>query len=151
LRVRSEYNLANDTKCNVDLVQTGLDDILADIDGVLCALDNLKSAVVNRKLDDSQDKIATIVSMQHELKTRFERNQIARDRSIVGNTLKTLNIIPSIIDYVINIGMRSTCAQWLQALKRDVNFNADVRLRTNTSMDALFNTTRQFCTGDLFE
>jgi hypothetical protein len=148
--VRSQYNLAKDEKCDVEIVQGELDDILADIDGVICALDNLKSAIANRKLEGFKEKIATIVSMQHELRTRFERNQIARDRSIAGNTAKTLNVIPSVIDYVTNIGIRSTCAQWSYALEGNISFNADVPLRTNTSMDALFNSTKQLCTGDLF-
>ena len=130
--------------------QGELDDILADIDGVICALDNLKSAVANRKLDGFKEKIVTIVSMQNELRTRFERNQIARDRSIVGNAAKTLTVMPSIIDYATNIGIRSTCAQWSYALKTNISFKADVPLRTNTSMDALFNSTKQLCTGDLF-
>ena len=150
LRVRSQYNLVKDEKCDVEIVQGELDDILADIDGVICALDNLKSAVANRKLDGFREKIATIVSMQNELRTRFERNQIARDRSIVGNAAKTLTVVPSILDYATNIGIRSTCAQWSYALKTNISFKADVPLRTNTSMDALFNSTKQLCTGDLF-
>jgi len=150
LRVRSQYNLVKDEKCDVEIVKGELDDILADIDGVICALDNLKSAVANRKLDGFKEKIATIVSMQNELRTRFERNQIARDRSIVGNAAKTLTVIPSIIDYATNIGIRSTCAQWSYALKTNISFKADVSLRTNTSMDTLFNSTKQLCTGDLF-
>ena len=150
LRVRSQYKLAKDEKCDVEIVQGELDDMLADVDGVICALDNLKSAVADRKLDDFKERIATIVSMQNELKTRFERNQIARDRSIVGNTSKTLNVVPSVIDYTTNIGIRSTCAQWLHALKGNISFNADVPLRTDASMDALFNTIKQLCTGGLF-
>jgi hypothetical protein len=89
--------------------------------------------------------------MQNELKTRFERNQIARDRSIVGNTSKTLDVVPSVIDYTTNIGIQSTCAQWLHALEGNISFNADVSLRTDASMDALFNTIKQLCTGGLFE
>ena len=150
LRVQSQYKLAKDEKCDVEIVKAELDDMLADIDGVICALDNLKSAVADRKLDDFKEKIATIVSMQKELKTRFERNQIARDRSIVGNTSKTLNVMPSVIDYATNMGIRSTCAQWSHALKGNISFSADVPLRTNTSMDVLFDTIKQLCTGGLF-
>jgi len=150
LRVRAQYKLVKDQKCDVEIVQNELDDMIADIDSVICALDNLKSSVADRKLDDFKEKIATIVSMQNKLKMRFERNQIARDRSIVGNTSKTLNLIPSVIDYATNIGIRSTCAQWSDALKGNIRFDADVPLRTNASMDALFNTTKQLCTGGLF-
>ena len=150
LRVRSQYSLGKDKKCDVEIIQGELDDILADIDGVICALDNLKSAVANRKLHGFEEKIAMIVSMQNELRTRFKRNQIARDRSIAANTAKTLNVISSVIDYATNIGIRSTCAQWSHALKGNISFSADVPLRTNTSMDVLFDTIKQLCTGGLF-
>jgi hypothetical protein len=151
LRVRSKYNLVKEEQCDATIVLSELDDILGDIDGVICAFDTLKSAVANRKLDGFKEKIATIVSMQNELKTRFERNQIARDRSITGNTGKTLKLLPSVVDHATNIGMGSTCAQWLRALEGNTDFNADVPLHTSPSMDALFSTTKQLCTGDLFE
>jgi hypothetical protein len=89
--------------------------------------------------------------MQTQLKTQFERNKIARDRSIVVNTKKTLSLIPSIIDYAVNIGVQSTTAQWLAALEQNTDFDAALLLKTNTAMDDLFETTRQVCVGDLFE
>jgi hypothetical protein len=89
--------------------------------------------------------------MQNQLKTRFERNKIARDRSIVANTKKTLTLIPSIIDYAVNVGIQSTVAQWSNALEQNVHFDAVLPLNTNTSMDAMFETTKQLCVGDLFE
>jgi hypothetical protein len=152
LRVRFHYNLvSNDEKCDAVILQSELDDIVADIDGAICALDSLKSAVANRKVDSFKKKIAFIVNMQHQLKTRFERNKIARDRSIVANTQKTLTLIPSIIDYAVNVGVRSTVAQWSTALEQNVHFDAAVPLNTNTTMDALFETIKQLCVGDLFE
>jgi hypothetical protein len=89
--------------------------------------------------------------MQTQLKTQFERNKLARDRSIAANTKKTLNIIPSIIDYAVNIGVQSTAAQWLTALEQNTLFDETLLLKTNTAMDALFDMTRQLCVGDLFE
>jgi hypothetical protein len=152
LRVRFQYNLVrNDEKCDAAILQRELDDILADIDGAVCALDNLKSAVANRKVHSFKEKIAFIVNMQNQLKTRFERNKIARDRSIVANTKKTLILIPSIIDYALNVGVQSTVAQWSNALEQNVHFDAVLPLNTNASMDAMFETTKQLCVGDLFE
>ncbi|MGD0340052.1 MAG: hypothetical protein ABSB78_14830, partial [Bacteroidota bacterium] len=141
----------NDEKCDAVILQRELDDILADIDGAICALDNLKITVANRKVDSFKEKIAFIVNMQHQLKTRFERNKIARDRSIVANTKKTLTLIPSIIDYAVNVGVQSTVAQWSTALEQNVHFDAVLPVNTNTTMDATFETIKQLCVGDLFE
>src|SRR5665811_1196466 len=74
------------------------------------------------------------------IRDRFERNKIARDHSIVTHTKNTVGMMPSIIDHAINIGMRSTAAQWLNALEGHIHFDEDVPLKTSTSMDALFDT-----------
>jgi hypothetical protein len=152
LRIKAQYNLApNDEKCDAVILQRELDDMLARIDEGIFALDKLKSAVANRKVEGFKEKISFIVNMQSQLKTQFERNKIARDRSIVVNTQKTLSLVPSIIDYAVNIGVQSTTAQWLTALEQNTDFDATLLLKTNTAMDDLFETTRQVCVGDLFE
>ncbi len=70
---------------------------------------------------------------------------------MVTHTKNTVGMIPSIIDHAINIGMCSTASQWSSALEGNILFNEDVPLKTNTSMDALFDTIKQLCTSELFE
>jgi hypothetical protein len=150
LRVRLTYDLEwNAEKCDTATVLSELDDRLAEIDRAVFRLDDLKRAVATRRLDGFKEEIAFIVKMQNELKTRLERDKIARDRSIVANIKTTVRMIPSIIDYVINIGMRSTASQWSKALENELSFDADVPLKTNAPMDALFDKAKQFCTDDL--
>ena len=152
LRVRSEYELMkNDVTCDAAIIGNELDLILVDIDGAISALDNLKRAIATRKAAGFKELIAFIVNVQNDLKTRFERNKIARDGSIVTHTKNTVGMIPSIIDHAINIGMCSTASQWLNALEGNIHFDEDVPLKTNTSMDALFDTIKQLCTSELFE
>jgi hypothetical protein len=152
LRVRSEYELMrNGVTCDAAIIDNELDLILADIDEAISALDNLKRAIATRKAAGVKEQIAFVVNMQNNLKTRFERNKIARDHSIVTHTKNTVGMMPSIIDHAINIGMRSTATQWLNALEGHIHFDEDVQLKTSTSMDALFDTIKQLCTSDLFE
>jgi len=152
LRVRSEYEfMRNDVACDAAIIRNELDLILADIDGAISALDNLKRAIATRKAAGFKEQITFVVNTQNDLKTRLERNKIARDSSIVTNTKNTVEMIPSIIDHTINVGMRSTAAQWSEALEENINFDEDVPLKTNTSMDALFDALKQLCTSDLFE
>jgi hypothetical protein len=152
LRVKSEYDLMrNDVACDAGIIGNELDLILADIDEAISALDNFKRAIATRKAAGFKEQIAFIVSTQNDLKTRFERNKIARDNSIVTHTKNTVGMIPSIIDHAINIGMCSTASQWSNALEENIHFDEDVPLKTNTSMDALFDTIKQLCTSELFE
>ena len=151
LRVRSEYGLMrDDVACDAAIIGNELDSILADIDEAILALDNLKRVIATRKAASFKEQIAFIVGTQNDLKTRFERNKIARDSSIVTQTKNTVRMIPSIIDHAINVGMRSTAAQWSKALEENIHFDEDLPLKTNTSMDALFDTIKQLCTNDLF-
>lgn len=54
LRITSQYNLANnDEKSDPVVAQSKIDDILADVDGAIGALENLKRTVANRKVDSS--------------------------------------------------------------------------------------------------
>jgi hypothetical protein len=152
LRVTYQYNLANnDDKCAPAVAQSKMDDIVADIDGAISALENLKRTVANRKVDSSKEKIMLIASMQNQLRKQLDRSAIARDRSIVANTEKTLGLMPSIIDHIVNMGMQSTVAQWSAALTRNMDFREKVSMRTNSALDALFEATKQMCVGDLFE
>ena len=151
LRVRSEYALSrNEAACDAAIIGNELDHILADIDGVVSALDNLKRGIAIRKAAGFKEQIAFIVSLQNDVKSRFDRNKIARDESLVTYAKSTVRMLPSIVDQAINVGMCSTAAQWLSALKENINFDEDVPLKTNTAMDTLFQTVRQMCTSDLF-
>jgi len=150
LKMILAYDLErNAEKCDAATVLSELDDRLAEIERAVFRLDDLKRAVATRRLDGFKEEIAFIVKMQNELKTRLERDKIARDRSIVANIKTTVRMVPSIIDYVINIGMRSTASQWSKALENELSFDADVPLKTNAPMDALFDKAKQFCTDDL--
>jgi hypothetical protein len=152
LRVRSEYALSrNEATCNAAIIGNELNHILADIDGGISALDNLKRGIATRKAAGFKEQIAFIVSLQNDLKSRFDRNRIARDDSIVTHTKSTVRMLPSIVDQAINVGMCSTATQWTDALKEGINFDDDVPLKTNTAMDTLFQTVRQMCASDLFE
>jgi Asp-tRNA(Asn)/Glu-tRNA(Gln) amidotransferase C subunit len=89
--------------------------------------------------------------MQDQLREQFDRNKIARDRSIVANTQKTLSLMPSIIDYIIVNGeIRSTVAQWSDALTKSTDFREDIPTKTNSAMDALFEATNRLDAGDIF-
>ncbi|MDD1721411.1 MAG: hypothetical protein LUP95_05435 [Euryarchaeota archaeon] len=152
LRIRAEYNLANDERtCNTDVLNSELNDLLLDIDQAISSLEKLKANIASRKVDGFKETIGVIVQIQHQLKAQLDRSKIARDRSIVNNVAKTLRVMPSILDYTINIGLERTAAQWMDTLQSNRPFEADIPLTTNASSDELFGTVKQLCGGDLFE
>ncbi|MGZ4918938.1 MAG: hypothetical protein ACXVIP_01555 [Halobacteriota archaeon] len=152
LRIRAEYNLSNDERtCNTSVLNSELNDLLLDIDQAISSLDKLKANVSSRKVDGFKEIIGEIVQIQHQLKVQLDRSKIARDRSIANNVTKTLGVIPSILDYTLNIGMERTAAQWLDTLQANRPFEANVPLMTNASSDELFGVLKQLCGGELLE
>lgn len=152
LRIRAEYNLANDERtCNTSVLNGELNDLLSDIDQAISSLDELKANVASRKVDGFKETIGVIVQIQHQLKAQLDRSKIARDRSITNNVATTLRVIPSILDYTLNIGIKGTAAQWLDTLQSNRPFEANVPLVTNASSDELLGAVKQLCDGDLLE
>ncbi len=139
LRINSEYNLVKEsTLHNLNTISDGLIRIISNVDGAIAALDAIKADIAKMRTDELKEKIRFIVNMQKELKMKCDRNKMARDHSIVQNVQKTLELIPSIIDYAVNMGLKSTGSQWLDALKSNVDFESDISLKTNDTTDALF-------------
>jgi len=139
LRINSEYNLVKESKLrNLNTISDELIRIISNVDGAIASLDTIKADIAKMRSDELKEKIRFIVNMQNELKMKCDRNKMARDHSIVQNVQKTLELIPSIIDYAVNMGLKSTGSQWLDALKNNVDFESDISLKTNDTTDALF-------------
>lgn len=151
LRIRADLNLASGKTCDLDVLSDELNGLLSDIDQALSSLDRLKASIASRKVDGFKETIGVIVQIQRQLKAQLDRSKIARDRSIINNIAKTLAVIPSILDYSINIGLKETAAQWLDTLQSNRPFEADVSLTANASSDEVFGVVKQQCNGDLFE
>lgn len=100
-----------------------------------------------RKLDESKSKIVEELR-QHpndvELRKKTEDVSMARTRlikssglSIVSHELKVVEnvstvftLIPSVIDYAVNIGLDRTSDQWIEHLIGDGSLSSDIDLRT---------------------
>ncbi len=152
LRIRAEYNLANDERtCDPNVLNSELGSLLSGIDEAVSTLDRLKVAVASRKLEGFKETIGVIVHIQQQLKTQLNRSKIARDRSITSNVTTTLSVIPSILDYTVNIGAKRVAAQWLDMLQSNKPFETNVPLATTASAEALFDAIKQVCNGELLE
>ena len=55
---------------------------LADVDGAISTLENLKRTVANRKVDRFERKDRSTVNIQNQLRTQLYRNAIATDHFI---------------------------------------------------------------------
>jgi hypothetical protein len=67
---------------------------------------------------------------------------VSHELKILENVSIVLGLIPSIIDYNVNVGLRNTSSQWLQYLSENGSLSSDVHLRAitnqNVKSDAIF-------------
>ena len=64
---------------------------------------------------------------------------MARDFSAVLYVPKTLQLIPSIIGYTLNIRFKSAGFQWLTAPESNAGLESSITLKINEAADELFN------------
>ena len=55
---------------------------------------------------------------------------ISHELKILENVSTVLDLIPSIIDYAVNVGLKETSDQWIQHLGEDGSLSSDVHLES---------------------
>ncbi|MGA3192920.1 MAG: hypothetical protein ABSD73_10485 [Candidatus Bathyarchaeia archaeon] len=71
------------------------------------------------------------VSMSHTEICRSSHLSVVKyELKIIENALNVLSLIPSIIDYAVNIGLKETSDQWIQHLSKKGSLESDVYLES---------------------
>jgi hypothetical protein len=112
-----------------------LESRLRDIRGRLRELDESKSKIVEelrlRPNDEELRKKAEDVSMARtELIKSSGLSVISHELKVVENVSTVFTLIPSVIDYAVNVGLEGTSDQWIEHLIGDGSLSSDVNLRT---------------------
>jgi len=63
---------------------------------------------------------------QTEVKRSSNLSVIYRKLKILENVPVVLNLIPSIIDYAVNVGLKETSDQWIRYLRENGSLSSDV-------------------------
>ncbi len=101
-------------------------------------LDNLEASknTLMEKLGDYPDDdrlkeaIIKISLSQTEVKKSSNLSVVYRKLKILENVPVVLDLIPSIIDYAVNVGLRETSDQWLRYLSENRSLGSDVNLES---------------------
>jgi len=75
-----------------------------------------------------KEEIKRISLNQTEVKRSSNLSVINHELKILENVPVVLNLIPSIIDYAVNVGLRETSDQWVQCLSENGSLSSDVHL-----------------------
>ena len=116
----------------VDIFRSRIEKVYARIS----ELEAEKQKTINRLRQGEQDRetllkeIRSISISQSKIKKESNLSVLNRDLKILENVQTVLNLIPSIIDYAVNIGLRETSEQWMKHLKTNGSLHSDIHLKS---------------------
>lgn len=118
-------------------LSAAMDVLKSRIAGVNVCLDDLefsKSSVMEKLQEHSDgEELEEEVKRLSLSKTKVKRSSnlsvIYRKLKILENVPVVLDLIPSIIDYAVNVGLKETSDQWVQYLNENGHLFSDVHLK----------------------
>jgi len=113
--------------------------------GAQTCLDNLEASKnrVMEKLwehpDDEKlkEEVKRISLSQTEVKRSSNLSVVYRKLKILENVPVVLSLIPSIIDYAVNVGLKETSDQWVRYLSENGSLSSDVQVECVLSRNEL--------------
>jgi hypothetical protein len=127
-----------------------LDDARAILNGRLGEIHALLDSydVKKKRLDERLKLNPDDYELKEELrevsisKTKAQRASglsiVAHELKILENIANTLHLMPSLLDYAINIGLKETSIQWLKHLDENGSLFSDVQLHSLSCQDSTF-------------
>jgi hypothetical protein len=94
--------------------------------------------------DDGElkEEIKRISVTQSKFRRSSNLSVISHKLKILENVSTVLDLIPSILDYAVNVGLKETSDQWIRRLGEDGSLSSDVHLESvlnqNVKLDAVF-------------
>jgi hypothetical protein len=86
-----------------------------------------------------KEQLKMIYSSQMNENKASNFHVISRDLVILTNIPNTLRLVPSILDYVVNVGSKETSEQWIQFLMGVGDLSSDLSLKSILSREAELN------------
>jgi len=129
-RIAGSFNVQGHAEA-LDRLRSRIAEIRRDID----RLEESKEKIVEklRRGDGNEtrlkEKIREISVTQGRIKGSSKLSVLIHDLKILENIPIVLNLIPGIIDYAVNIGLKETSDQWIEYLKNNGDLSSSVRLK----------------------
>jgi len=122
---------AGDVSAAKDLLESRIGEIRERLD----ELEASKKGIVEKLREHPNDE-----GLKEEIKrvsiseTKFRKSSnlsvVSYELKILENVSTVLDLIPSIIDYAVNVGLKETSDQWMRYLGEDGSLSSDIRLES---------------------
>jgi hypothetical protein len=82
-----------------------------------------------------KEDIKNLLAAETDIRRTSNLSSLVADSIVLGKILSTLDLMPSIIDYAVSIGLKETSKQWIAFLNENGNLYSDVTLESILSRD----------------
>ena len=80
--------------------------------------------------EELKEEIKSLSIRQTEFKKSSNLSVVSHELKILENVSTVLNLMPSVIDYAVNIGLKETSNEWIQYLSENGSLSSDVHLES---------------------
>jgi len=87
-----------------------------------------------------KEKVRAISIAQGKIRRSSNLSVLIHDLKILENVAVVFNLIPSVIDYAVNVGLKEMSDQWIEYLKRNGDLSSNVHLKGVLDDLMVFNT-----------
>jgi len=122
---------ARDVSAAKDLLKSSISEVRERLD----KLEESKKRVIERlrehpKDEELKEEIKKISISRTKLVKSSNLSVISHELKILENVSTVLDLIPSMIDYAVNVGLKETSDRWIQHLSEDGSLSSDVHLES---------------------
>jgi len=108
---------------------------MSEIRGCLDKLEVSKKSVVEKLSErpndqELKDEIKRVSMSQTKMRKSSNLSVISHELKILENASTVLDLIPSIIDYAVNVGLKETSDQWIAHLNENGSLSSDIHLES---------------------
>jgi hypothetical protein len=82
------------------------------------------------KREEQIRELKILSAKQNELRRGAEFSVLVRNIGLLENVAAVMDLIPCIVDYAINVGLRETSEQWIMFLQENSCLSSNVNLKT---------------------
>jgi len=134
-RICKDLGARDDSEAK-DLLESRISGIHARLD----ELEMLKSKVVESLKEHPNDgklrqQMESILARRAEVMKSSNLSVVCHELKILENTSEVMDLMPSVIDYAVNVGLKETSIQWIRHLDENGDLCSDVKLESALEFD----------------
>jgi hypothetical protein len=123
-----------------DLLESRIGEIRERLDKLEMSKERIVEKLRKNPNDEGlKEEIRKVSISQTEFRKSSNLSVISHELKILENVSTVLDLVPSIIDYAVNVGLKETSEQWIRHLGEDGNLSSDVHhesvLNQNARLD----------------